>query len=463
MTAATKTALATCCRLLFVAALVGAAVGVTYHLAHRGDKPAPADALAKVAKDYGSGLQKAKANGWRAGAAALRGGASVADAQVADQAAFKASRESDFERVVRPQLDALLPEGADAITPEMRVQLAAAFEKMANAIDPPKAEPVRGPPSLLGRFGWADEGSARSKLVATLPHRTLALAAPGMVTAEPPDAVYLYKAWKEVLGDYPAYPAQEIGDCTSFGSGHAVDLLQCIDLALNHGTKDQFRETSTEIIYGLGREIAGMLGRGDGCYGVAVAKALTDAGALPREKVGPYSGARAKQYGRSGVPADFKTLAATHKLGAATLVTTVDEASAALANGYPFIVCSNQGFTTVRDRDGVCEAKGVWPHCMFVAGYRHQAGELQFLVCQSWGPKMPTGPVADDQPPFSFWVRAKVMARMLAAQDSLAFSRFAGFVPRPVPDRWTYSGFAKPGVPKDEAVKVERKPLKDAA
>jgi hypothetical protein len=41
-----------------------------------------------------------------------------------------------------------------------------------------------------------------------------------------------------------------------------------------------------------------MLGGGDGCYGAALAKAVTEVGVVPREAVGAYSGERAKEWGR---------------------------------------------------------------------------------------------------------------------------------------------------------------------
>ena len=74
-----------------------------------------------------------------------------------------------------------------------------------------------------------------------------------------PNPILLYKAWRDVLGKDPAYPAQQIGDCVSFGHGHANDLLQCIEIAL--GEPAEYRETDTEFIYATSREVAGILGR----------------------------------------------------------------------------------------------------------------------------------------------------------------------------------------------------------
>jgi hypothetical protein len=82
---------------------------------------------------------------------------------------------------------------------------------------------------------------------------------------------------------------------------------------------------------------------------------------------------------------------------------------------------------------------------MFVAGRRKLEGtRTQYLVCQSWGPTMPSGPLTDDQPEFSFWVDARTIAGMLAQDDSFAFSRFQGFAGRALPKRWRFSGFANP-------------------
>ena len=74
----------------------------------------------------------------------------------------------------------------------------------------------------------------------------------------PTEPILLYKAWADVLGSYPNYPAQQIGDCVSFGHAHGNDLLQCIEISL--GEPVDYRETDTEFIYAASREIAGILG-----------------------------------------------------------------------------------------------------------------------------------------------------------------------------------------------------------
>jgi hypothetical protein len=284
--------------------------------------------------------------------------------------------------------------------------------------------------------GWRDSPD-RHALAATFAP-PFAQVARGLMGAD--DDVFLYRAWKDALGSYPSYVRQAIGDCTSFGSGHAVDLLQCVEMVIGK-EPIEWQETCTEAIYGMGREIANMLGGGDGCYGVAVAKALTDGGAVPRKLVGEYSGQRAKQWGSRGVPSEIKAEAAKYRLGAAALITTCDELDAALANGYPAAGGFSQGFTMHRDADGVCRQSGRWGHEECFIGRRRRNGKRQYLFGQSWGDNVPDGPTTDDQPSFSFWVDEDAMASVLGQRDTLTFSRFPGYVRRPLPPAWTYSDY----------------------
>jgi hypothetical protein len=252
--------------------------------------------------------------------------------------------------------------------------------------------------------------------------------------------ILLYKAWKDVLGAYPAYPAQQIGDCESFGNGHGIDVTEVIGIALS-GEAWEYKETCTEALYGMGRECGNMLGGGDGCYGSAMAKALTTMGVVPRELVGAYSGQRAKQWGRSGAPQEIKSAAKERLLGAAALCRTLEELDAAMSNGYVCPVSSNQGFTQTRDQDGFCRASGHWAHCMLICAKR-TTGRTGYLICQSWGSQSPTGPLALDQPQFSFWVEPATIAHMLAQGDSFILSKFNGYPGRPLPSKWTSSAWA---------------------
>lgn len=284
--------------------------------------------------------------------------------------------------------------------------------------------------------GWVDHPE-RHALAATFAP-PLAQAAPHLI-GDAKDAL-LYRAWKDVLGDYPHYVAQKIGDCTSFGSGHCIDLTQCIEISVGKEPL-AYLETCTEFIYGVGREIAGMLGGSDGCYGVAVAKALVEVGAVPRKLVGDYSGQRAKEWGAKGVPAELKTEAAKHKLGAAALVTTLEELDAGLANCYVAAGGFSQGFTMHRDANGMCQQSGRWGHEQCCIGRRTRNGRREYLLGQSWGDNVPDGPLTDDQPSFSFWIDEAAMASILSQRDFLVFSKFGGFDRRPLPVKWSVKDY----------------------
>jgi hypothetical protein len=281
-------------------------------------------------------------------------------------------------------------------------------------------------PSAL--CGWRGADAVQQTLARGFP--ALAEAAPHLMTGAAPQQVLLYRVWEEMFLD-PNYPAQTIGDCTGFGNSHCHDLLMVLEAYLGGLDQAKIHETCTEFTYATGREVAGILGRSDGGYGAAVVKAMTTIGTLPRGAVGPYSGDRAKQWGYSGAPANLKAEAAAFKVGAAAAVTTTDEAIASLNNGLPFSICSGQGFTMTRDSDGFCQARGSWGHCMFVSAYR--TDRPGFLIHQSWGRNTPSGPVALNQPDWTFWCDVPSMAGILGEGDSWALSGSKGFTAQPLP------------------------------
>lgn len=290
--------------------------------------------------------------------------------------------------------------------------------------------------------GWLGIDEVQRAVASEFPG--LAAVAPRLMTAPyGTDPVLLYKAWRDVLGKDPAYPAQQIGDCVSFGHGHANDLLQCLELVLGDGDSGEYAETDTEFIYATSREVAGILGRGDGSYGSAAIKAMTTLGVVSREMLGSdgaYSGSRAKSWGRTGAPADAKAKAAAFKLGGGALVRTWDELVAALRNGYPVTICTARGFNMTRDAQGFCRMQGRWGHCMFVAGVRFDREGA--CVVQSWGPDTPGGTLALDQPTFSFWADRSAIESILGEGDSWAISKAPDFKPRPLPAKWTYAAAA---------------------
>jgi hypothetical protein len=290
-------------------------------------------------------------------------------------------------------------------------------------------------------FGWLDLPVQVQAVAQTFPlGPTLSQAAPRLFdTPSKRDDVLSYKALKEVQGSYPRYPAQTVGDCTSQGGAHTVDLTACLEILL--GDAEEFKEISTEVLYGIAREIAGMLGSGDGCFGTAIGKALAQGACVPREVTGPYSGAKAREYGRNGVPDDLKKIGRQHPLLYSALVTTLAEADAALDNGFMMCGGGMEAFSSTRDQYGVCARTwGVWPHMMGTGwGRRRINGVVHYLYAQSWGPETPSGPTPDDIPPFTYWVHEADHAKRLARGDTIVIGNFQGFPKRSLPSAWTNS------------------------
>jgi hypothetical protein len=207
-------------------------------------------------------------------------------------------------------------------------------------------------------------------------------------------------------------------------------------------------EIATEPVYALSRvEIGkGAIGTGDGSVGAWAAEALLEYGCLVRKSYGSvdlsrYNPRIAKQWGmpRAGLPNDLEPEARLHIVKHAALVENGDQARSALYNLYSIPVCSNQGFTMVRDSKGMCKPQGSWAHCMLLRGICLLKGNiLVVIIQQSWG-ENPTG---NDMlvlesgrevklPQGCFAVDFEVCERrMLSAKDSFVLSGPLGFEAR---------------------------------
>jgi hypothetical protein len=291
--------------------------------------------------------------------------------------------------------------------------------------------------------GWIPRPDEVARALQAMPRPYFAQAASHLAGSGAGKTVQLYLAYKDVNnGRYFDYPAQVIGDCVSHGFGHGIDLLAAVQIAIARRA-EAFKETATEAVYGMARvDIGGQRGSySDGAVGAWAAKAVSELGTLNREKLGPYDGKRAKEWGARGVPREIAAGAVDHRVRTTSLVTTYEQLEDALFNGYPVVVCSDQGFTMERDQDGFCQPRGTWMHCMLLVGVR--AGERPgACVLQSWGSNVPSGPIGLDQPSYSFWADRRVVERMLAQQDSWSLSSFDGYPGQVIPDHWTYTGFA---------------------
>lgn len=251
-------------------------------------------------------------------------------------------------------------------------------------------------------------------------------------TSEDKRAV-LWDAAITVTGNHLPVFAQETGDCVSWGMAHALNYLQCVQIAT--GAPYEFKPTFPPYIYGVSRVFVGKaqipcrsagslgswaaLGVQDDKWGVLFA----DAPNCP-----PYSGSLADKWGcKPGPPKQFIDVAKKFTVQSAANVTTWQEVREALVNGYPVTIASNVGFQmsgTVKSGKLWLRQSGSWAHQMCVIGYDVDP-EPCFFILNSWGPnahgRQPDGPSG------GFWVPASVIQKIVGQGDSFAISTFEGF------------------------------------
>lgn len=296
---------------------------------------------------------------------------------------------------------------------------------------------------------------------------------------------FLYRAaaaaHQRVYGRPWVVGRQGIGDCVSWGFGHAAWIALAVDWQTGR-LEDPPPMVAVESVYGGSRvEGRGKDGSGraavggwsDGSFGAAAARWLREWGVAFRLEAGghdlrEYSPERAKSWGAygNGGQADagqFDAFVKAHPVRHVALVRDFAEAAAAIESGFPVAVCSLQAFERVRDQNGFARpAPTTWAHCMaFVAvRYRANGSPDDGLLClNSWGPSWISGPVwPGDQPAGSFWVSRAVVDRMLGGEDSDSFAvgSIGGFDWRPVDHReW----LAPPPPPATVAVELVSPPM----
>jgi hypothetical protein len=280
-------------------------------------------------------------------------------------------------------------------------------------------------------FGWHDDQRAVQQVLAQMPDPLFATAAPHLVGDGRGKVALLYQYNRMTYGK-DIILTQRRGTCVSKGWALGVDTLRAVQIA--SGTPEAFVNTcSSEVIYGGARvEIGHTHMPGDGAVGAWAAGWVTKYGIVLRGKHGEYDLTQeddsiAVRFARSGVPATLQSLAKEHPVQTASLVRNYEEARDALANYQPVMVCSNQGFSSVRDGDGFARTKGIWPHCLCFIAVDDTFKRPGLLCMNSWGPNWNSGPKRHDQPDGSFWVDAEYCTRMLRGGDSFTIHGATGY------------------------------------
>ena len=226
-------------------------------------------------------------------------------------------------------------------------------------------------------------------------------------------------------------PAQERGDCVSHSEKNACLLTMVCDIfdrqpdevtGKIEGAPDVSTRgvrngvLSTEWIYWF----RGYDGDGWDCS--SAANVVRKYGIMLRQKykslgidLTEYSGRLAGKYGRTAPPENMQAEGRLHLVRDNTWLSTFEEVRDFLANGYGLSSCGGEGFSSVRDANGVATRKGSWSHAMAYIGaddrdvIKERYKEPLVLVQNSWGTSN-SGPrtilgTDIDIPHGSFWAR----------------------------------------------------------
>lgn len=282
---------------------------------------------------------------------------------------------------------------------------------------------------------WCDPDDT-DRLLGELPHPLFGVAAPSLYSTGKGKVALLHKSISKFDPSFGAHERQTTGDCVSHSTRNAVDVTRCHEI-IGGDREDFVARGATEAIYGS---------RGHGGQGMSCAVAARfvnkNGGILVRKDYGfvdlsVYNSKIGSRWGSRGVPSEVKEQGKKHQVQTISLVKSVEEARDAIANGYALSVCSNYGFSSKRDKNGIARKSGSWNHAMAWISMddSHEIyKETLFLVQNSWG-AFNGGPKRLDQPDGSFWIREKDARGMLNQNGAWAFSDVNGFPPRKV--EWT--------------------------
>jgi hypothetical protein len=242
----------------------------------------------------------------------------------------------------------------------------------------------------------------------------------------------LYEVVRKVLNKDTENYAQQVGDCVSFGMKNAIEYLQCCEILIN-GEREKFHNIFPPYLYGTGRvQIGGGRINGDGSLGSWMAAAVIKYGAIASKdpNVPGYSGNVARKWGAPpGPPTEFLNIGKLHLIKSAAQVTSWDQLVAAICNGYPCTVASDQGFNMEASSDGFHAARGSWAHQMCIIGIDNEHPDPYAIILNSWGDahgRLKDFKTGEQLPIGVLRVRRKTIERMIGQQEVFAVHQYDG-------------------------------------
>ena len=254
--------------------------------------------------------------------------------------------------------------------------------------------------------------------------------------------------WPYLFKAFPSWShgLQGTGDCVSWSWGHLFDVLMGVQVA--QGAAERIvAQVAQESVYGFGRvEIYGRPDySGPGMYGGAALKAVTQFGTLHRlqyngDDLRRYSGTRAIQWGRTGVPDRLESTAADHQAIEGLVVTDCVLAGALIQQGYPVTYCGSTVWGRERNADGIATRFSSGAHAMTLTGVRYRNHQpFAFWNANTGHGHHCNGPVGPLPMPAVYaecgsWLPADRVEPVLRRGDCHAVSLYEGFPSQDLPD-----------------------------
>lgn len=261
---------------------------------------------------------------------------------------------------------------------------------------------------------------------------------------------FLWEFSKRVNGGkHIRYIRQLTGSCVGASSGNALRHLGYVEIANGEPEEWPTSEVWWPYTYGQGRRRAGLNGQGEGSFGSAQAEAIVKDGIFSRQESeadGKSLPDFTKEEGWLSLTKNtemswsdgaskrsYAPLGLKHPVKMAARVRTVEEAKAAIKNGYPITIASMFGTRTIRSQGTpavqLAEWDDQWAHQMHCCGcWDHPTLGLIFYILNNWGSDAHPTPL-NGEPPGGFWIRASTFAIMLQ-DEGFALSGFNGFIVR---------------------------------
>jgi len=277
--------------------------------------------------------------------------------------------------------------------------------------------------------------------------RIAAVALPHILAADEKRDTVL---WPFLFRQWPNWKwgLQGTGDCVSWMVKHRLDVLLAVLIHCMGKRLKVPAQVVQEAVYGFAR--VERYGRPDyggaGTYGSAAADAVQRFGILLRQpydghNLTRYSGQRAIEWGRTGVPDELEPFAAEHKIRDRVAVTDCESAGALVQAGYPVDWCGYTSWGVERDADGFARRFASGAHAVTISGVRY-GRRPGFWVANTGHGDHVSGPVGPFAMPSVYaqcgsWVDWDRCERVFRAGDCFACSFVEGFPLQAVKDLGT--------------------------